>query len=123
MAEAAVTLPVVLLAALLMINATIAGFAAVNAANAANVGARMGSVAQGNAAAVAIATANQALSHAPVGTYRVRAWGGEAPGVPIVVQVDWEVPSFLGGLTAFFGRPGPAKFSGTATAVWRGEGW
>jgi len=123
MAEAAVTLPVVLLAALLMINGAMAGFAAVNAANAANMGARVGSVTQGNAAAAAVAAAQDVLSRAPVGTYRVRAWGGGAPGVPIVVQVDWEVPSFLGGLTAFFGRSGPQRFSGTATAVFRGEGW
>lgn len=123
MAEAAITLPVVLLAALLLINGAMAGFAAVNAANAANVGARMGSVTQGNAAAAATAAAWQALSHAPVGEYRVRAFGGGAPGVPIVVQVDWEVPSFLGGLMSLFGRSGPQKFSGTATAVFRGEGW
>ncbi len=117
------TLPVVLLAALLMINGAIAGFAAVNAANAANFGARMGSVVQGNAAAAAVAAAQAALAHAAVGSYQVQAYGGGAPGIPIVVEVRWEVPSYLGGLMAFFGRPGPTKFSGTVTAVFRSEGW
>ena len=67
MAEAAVTLPVVLLATFAMINLALAGFASVNAANAANYGARIGSVSQENPSAVAVAAANQMISNARVG--------------------------------------------------------
>lgn len=69
--EAALVLPVLLLISLALINMAILGFAAVNAGNAANYGARMGSVAQSNPAGVAVASANQMLTAAPVGTYAV----------------------------------------------------
>lgn len=123
MAEAAITLPVVLLVALMMINMTIAGFASVNANNAANYGARVGSVTQGGAAAAAVAAARQALASAPVGEYRVSASGGGPPGSTVVVQVTWSVPNYLSGLAALFGGSTPDTFSGTATATFRQEGW
>jgi hypothetical protein len=69
--EAALVLPVLLLISLALINMAILGFAAVNAGNAANYGARMGSVAQSNPVVVAVASANQMLTAAPVGTYAV----------------------------------------------------
>ncbi len=123
MAEAAVTLPAVLLVTLMLINMTIAGFASVNANNAANYGARVGSVTQEGAAAAAVAAARQALSVAAVGDYEVSASGGGPPGSTVVVRVTWSVPNYLVGLTSLFGVSTPDEFSGTATATFRQEGW
>ena len=122
MAEAAITLPVVLLAAFAMINLALAGFASVNAANAANYGARAGSVAQTGAVGAALSAANRAVSTAGVGEYRVTASGGGAPGVQISVSVTWQVPNYFSGLAAFFGVGGE-DFSGTVRSSFRQEGW
>jgi len=122
MAEAAVTLPVVLLATFAMINLALAGFASVNAANAANYGARIGSVSQENPAAVAASAANQMISNAPIGKYTVSSSGGGEPGVLLAVRVDWSVTNFFRGLLHFFGAD-VANFSGTSVAYFRQEGW
>jgi hypothetical protein len=99
------------------------GFAAVNAGNAANYGARMGSVAQSNPAGVAIASANQMLAAAPVGTYAVSVSGSGLPGDMMTVQVRYTVPNYFGGLAGFFGVGTPANFTHTATSYFRQEGW
>jgi hypothetical protein len=122
MAEAAVTLPIVMLAVLALVNLTIAGFASVNAANAANYGARVGSVNQESPAGVAVAAANQMISNAPIGDYEVTASGGGAPGSLLAVTVHWEVPNFFQGLMSLFGRE-MGDFSGSAVAYFRQEGW
>jgi hypothetical protein len=122
MAEAAVTLPIVLLATMALVNMTIAGFASVNAANAANYGARVASVYQENQHGVAIGAANQMLSNAPIGEYEVSASGGGKPGSLLAVTVEWEVPNFFKGLMAFFGGSGE-DFSGESVAYFRQEGW
>jgi hypothetical protein len=122
MAEAAVTLPVVLLATFAMINLALAGFASVNAANAANYGARMGSVSQEQPGVVAVAAANQMISTAPVGSYKVTSSGGGQPGVLLAVRVDWSVTNFFRGLLNFFGAD-VADFHGTSVAYFRQEGW
>ena len=122
MAEAAVTLPVVLLSTLAMVNLAIAGFASVNAANAANYGARIGSVNQENPSRVAVAAAYQMIANAPVGDYEVSSSGGGKPGVLLAVRVDWCVPNFFRGLLNFFGAD-VGDFSGTSVAYFRQEGW
>ena len=121
-AEAAITLPVVLLIAMFMINATMAGFASVNAANAANYGARVGSVTQGGSTGTAIAGARQALASAAIGEYHVSAGGGGVPGSTIVVIVEWSVPNYFSGLASYFGASAD-DFHGVAMATFRQEGW
>ncbi len=121
--EAALVLPVLLLISLGLINMAILGFAAVNAGNAANYGARMGSVAQSNVGGVAAASANQMLSAAPVGTYTVSVSGSGLPGDVMTVRVNYSVPNYFGGLAGFFGVSSPASFTNTATSYFRQEGW
>jgi hypothetical protein len=121
--EAALVLPVLLLISLALVNMAMLGFAAVNAGNAANYGARMGSVAQSNPAGVAIASANQMLAAAPVGTYAVSVSGSGLPGDMMTVQVRYTVPNYFGRLAGFFGVGIPANFTHTATAYFRQEGW
>lgn len=123
MAEAAITLPVVLLAAFAMINLALAGFASVNAANAANYGARAGSVSQANPAGAACWAAERAIANARIGEYQVAASGGGAPGAQITVRVSWSVPNYFSGLAALFGVGGGADFSGTVRSSFRQEGW
>jgi len=122
MAEAAITLPIVMLAVLALVNLTIAGFASVNAANAANYGARVGSVNRSAPADVAVAAAQRMIANAPIGEYRVAASGGGPPGSLLAVTVQWQVPSYLGGLAALFGAD-VRDFHGTAVAYFRQEGW
>lgn len=122
MAEAAVTLPIVMLATLALVNLAIAGFASVNAANAANYGARIGSVSQVNPAGAAAAASHEMLAHAPVGEYGVSAFGGGPPGALLAVAVDWQVPNYFNGLLSLFGG-GVSEFSGTSVAYFRQEGW
>jgi Flp pilus assembly protein TadG len=121
-AETALTLPVMVLLTIALINMTIAGFASVNAANAANFGARSGSVAQQGSGGVAYNAALQSLSNAPVGDYTVNVSGGGFPGATITVTVEWEVPNYFNGLLSFFGG-GPVDLKGTSTATFRQEGW
>jgi hypothetical protein len=122
MAEAAVTLPVVMLAVLALVNLTIAGFASVNAASAANYGARVGSVNQAAPSAVAASAAQRMLDTAPIGDYRVSASGGGRPGSLLAVSIEWEVPNFFRGLLQMFGV-GAGDFSGSSVAYFRQEGW
>ncbi len=121
--EAALVLPVLLLISVALINMAILGFAAINAGNAANYGARMGSVAQSNPAGVAASSANKMLSAAPVGTYAVSVSGSGRPGEVMTVQVRYTVPNYFGGLAGFFGASIPGNFTNTATSYFRQEGW
>jgi len=121
--EAALVLPVLLLISLGLVNLGILGFAAVNAGNAANYGARMGSVAQSNPTGVAVSSAYQMLSAAPVGTYTVSVTGSGLPGDMMIVQVSYSVPNYFGGLAGLFGVSTPGNFTNTATAYFRQEGW
>jgi hypothetical protein len=121
--EAALVLPVLLLISLALVNMAILGFAAVNAGNAANYGARMGSVAQSNPAGVAITSANQMLAAAPVGSYTVSVSGSGLPGAMMTVTVRYTVPNYFGGLAGFFGVSSPGNFTNTATSYFRQEGW
>lgn len=121
-AEAAVTLPVVLLVALGLINLAMAGYAAASAHNAANYGARMGSVAQVDPAGTAAAAAWQMCNQTRIGTCSVVAYGGGYRGAPITVVVSWRVPNYFAFLAAMFGGP-TREFSGRAVVTFRQEGW
>ena len=121
--EAAMVLPVLLLISLALVNLALLGFAAVNAGNAANFGARMGSVAQSDSSGVAVSSAYQMLTAVPVGTYTVSVTGSGLPGDMMIVQVSYTVPNYFGGLAGFFGVSTPADFTNIATSYFRQEGW
>lgn len=124
LAEAALALPVLLVVILGLVNLGMAAFAANNAKNAAQYGARMGSVAQDNAAGLAVAMAHQQIALAPVGDYTVNviAPGGER-GDTLALRVHWSVPNFLGGMLGYFGANTPSRWEGDADAYFRQEGW
>lgn len=123
MAEAAITLPVMVLLTFAMINLSMAWFVAVAASNAANYGARIGSVAQSNPIAYSIAAAQTRLNAVNIGNYSVSASGGGYRGAQVVVSVNWEVPNYLGSLITYLGGAGPLNFSGVAISTFRQEGW
>lgn len=121
--EAAFVLPVLVMASLALINLGLLGFAAVNAGNAAEYGARMGSVALANQTGTAYSAALTKVSAVQVGSYTVSVSGGGRPGSRIEVAVTYRVPNYFGGLAAAFGVSMPAQFQGTARAYFRQEGW
>lgn len=121
-AQTAIVTPIVLLLTLGLVTLNMAAFASVNAANAANYGARVGSVTQQGAAGAAAGAAHQSVSSASIGEYQVGVSGGGFPGARITVSVAWSVPNLLGPLMGFFGAGG-AEFGGTAQATFRQEGW
>jgi len=123
MAETAVSLPVVLVLTFALLNFAIAGYASVAAANAANYGARVGSVVQNGAAAAAASAAHAALSRTMIGEYQVAAYGGGRPGAQVVVQVRWKAPNYIGSLLGLIGGSGAVEFKGTAQSTFRQEGW
>ena len=123
MAEAAITLPVVVLLTLAMVNLSMAWFVATSASNAASYGARVGSVAQSSPAAYAVAATQARLDAIDVGTYTVTASGGGFRGAQVVVSVDWAVPNYLGTLVSYLGGGDQTNFAGTALSTFRQEGW
>jgi hypothetical protein len=122
-AQSAIVLPIVVLLTMALMNLAVAAFASVNANNAANYGARMGSVAQQGSASVAYGAAMTSISHTPVGTYGVHVSGGGFPGAQITVTVNWSVPNYMGSLLGFFGGGFSGPIKGSASAVFRQEGW
>ncbi len=122
-AEAAITLPVLLLVMLALFNMAIYGFAGIHAANAANFGARAGSVAQSDPVGEASAATWASLDAAPVGTYAVSVTSAGPRGSLLAVQVAYRVPNYFQGLAALFGGNLPAEFQGTAVSYFRKEGW
>jgi Flp pilus assembly protein TadG len=121
-AQSAIAFPMVVLLLIALFNMSIAGFASVNAANAANHGARVGSVYQQNAAGAAYAAAAESIAHAPVGDYQISVSGGGFPGATIVVTVEWSVPNYIAPIISFFGGS-MGDLSGTSSATFRQEGW
>jgi len=123
MAEAAITLPIIVLLTFALVNMAMAGFAAVAASNAANYGARIGSVAQTNQINYAVAAAQTKINQTGIGDYLIYANGGGTRGSQIVVTVEWSVPNYIGGLMAWFGKTRMDSISGSAQATFRQEGW
>ncbi len=121
--EAALALPVILLVSLGLINLTLFGSAAVNAANAANFGARMGSVAQTNPLGYAVSAAQQKLAALPVGEYAITSGGSSVAGGVLWVSVQYRVPNYFAGLAGLFGVSTPSQLSGSVTQYFRREGW
>jgi len=121
--QAALTLPVILLVTLGLVNMAMLGIAGINANNAANYGARRGSVAQQNAQEIAAAGAWEKINQAPVGSYSVSVMGGGGRGSRIAVLVTYQVPNFFGGLGSFFGRESTAVFQKEVVSYFRQEGW
>jgi len=121
-AQSAIAFPVVVLLLMALFNMSIAGFASVNAANAANHGARVGSVYQQHPAGYAYSAALESISSAPVGDYQVTVSGGGFPGATIIVTVNWRVPNYIAPLVSFFGGS-MGDLSGTSSASFRQEGW
>ena len=80
MAEAAITLPVVVLLTFAMVNLAMAWYAAVAASNAANYGARLGSVAQSNPIGTAVSAAQGRLDTISVGDVRDKRERGRVSG-------------------------------------------
>ena len=123
-AETAVAMPVIVLITIALMNLTMAAFASVNANNAANYGARVGSVYQQGPGSAAYDAALHSISYASVGDYSVSVTGGGFPGAQINVQVDWSVPNLMGGLLSFLGGSSlGADIEGSAAAEFRQEGW
>jgi len=124
MAEAAITTPIIVLLFIALVNLTMAAYASQAAQNAANYGARMGSVAQVNPAGVAYSAASRAASSSVVGDYEVQILApGGVVGSELAVRVSWRVPNLLGGLSALFPVLPRGDFRGHAIAVFRQEGW
>jgi len=121
--EAAFVLPVLILVSVAIINLAMLGTAALSAGNAANYGARMGSVAVENQAAVAASAASQAIDAARVGEYAVNVTGGGQPGTIITVSINFSVPNYFGGLARLFGASVPDTFTGLTQSYFRQEGW
>lgn len=120
-AEAALTLPIVLLVMLAVFNLGMLVYGNQAVQQAARHGARMGSVAQQCGACYASSAANSAIANDPVvknASVSILAPGGVAGSV-LTVQVSGEIPSFFGGLL-----PGaPSVFHVSSSATFRQEGW
>ena len=123
MVEAAITLPIVVLLTFALVNMAMAGYAAVAASNAANYGARVGSVSQSNQINRAIAAAQAKIDQTGIGDYLIYATGGGSRGSQIVVTVQWTVPNYIGGLMTLMGGADFTTISGSAESTFRQEGW
>jgi len=125
MAEAAVTMPVVLLVLMFGINISLASYTAVAASNAANYAARVGAVSRVNPQFWAYKAAQASLNSSRTGgTFGVPSVQvNPNPGGVVVVTIHWEYPSLFGGLCAYFGHVCPESFSGNAVSAWKKEGW
>ena len=123
-AESAIAMPVMVLLTIALMNLTLAAFASVNANNAANYGARVGSVYQQGPANAAYAAAMQSVGYAKIGNYSVSVTGGGFPGSQIDVQTNWSVPNMMSGLLQFVGGSSlSGDIKGSATSAFRQEGW
>ena len=124
MAEAAITTPVIVLLMTVIINFGMLMYVAQAAENAANYGARRGSVAQTNAAGEAIAAASYAAGQALVGEYTVQAVApGGIAGAELGIRVTYRVQNWIAPLAGLFPALPSGDFTGNATATFRQEGW
>lgn len=123
MAEAAITMPVVLMVLMFAINVSLASYSAVSAAGAANYAARVGAVSELHAEEYAMSAVKKAIANSGAGGeffYFVKCDEGIGGGV--LVAVFWRYPSYFSGLCDLFGGSCPRYFSGYATSVWKKEG-
>ncbi len=122
MVEGVIALPLMALIALALVNLSLAGYASVTANNAANVAARVASVAQSDPVGLGMAAAQHALQ-VGIGEYDVALAAPASPGGQVTATVSWRVPNFFGGLLRLFGAGSSDVISGQAVAVFRKEGW
>jgi Flp pilus assembly protein TadG len=123
MVEFVITAPVLILLTLSLVNLALAGVAGLNANNAANYGARVGSVAQENVANHAANAAWSKLSAAPIGTYQVSVASSGGRGGRVQVNVQYRVPNYFSRLLGFFGQSSSSSIEGLASSTFRREGW
>ncbi|MBN1439746.1 MAG: pilus assembly protein [Anaerolineales bacterium] len=125
MAEAAISIPAVLMILVFGVSVSRAGYAAMAARNAANYGARIGAVSGSNPERYAKAAAEASLKQSgAAGVFITDVQvTGEGPGGVVSVTVTWRTETILAGVCQFFGEGCPAAFEGEARAVWRREGY
>jgi hypothetical protein len=125
MAEAAISIPVVLLILALANSVSRAGTVAMAARNAADYGARVGAVAGGNAKQWAEDAANASLEQAGIsGAFPAEAMvigGGDDQAIVVIVR--WESPTILSGFCSLYGTECPLMYYGEARAVRKVERW
>ena len=123
--EMALTVPVVLLLALIIIQFGVTSFAGSAAEAAARQGARVGSVAQVNPAGQAVAEAQQvAVATFSIGQPQVVALApGGVVGSELTIRVTYQVPNFVGWLAALFSDVPTGSFPVSSQATFRREGW
>ncbi len=121
--EAAATIPVMLLITAVIVQFGFAVYAQQAVQNAANYGARMGSVAQGCRSCVAQGAAESAAAQAGLisPSVSILAPGGQVGSV-LKVRVTARVPNLIGPLAAFFGGSS-SEMTVDADASFRAEGW
>ncbi len=122
--EAVATIPVMLLILAAIVNLGMAIYAQQAAQNAANYGARMGSVAVACRSCAAYGAASESIGHSGVHNPGVQILApGGVVGSTLRVRVTGEMPNLMGPLMALFGGglEGPLKVS--AEATFRAEGW
>ena len=119
--EAAITTPIAILVMLATLNLGLLVYGQQAVEAAARQGARMGSVAQQSAGAVASQAARNAITSSRLvqnPSVTILSPGGRA-GSLLRVRVGGEIPNFLGPLI-----PGlPSPFTISAESVFRQEGW
>lgn len=124
MVEAALTMPLMVLLALVLVNFALVGQARNAAQNAANFGARMGSIAFTDADRHARENAEAALQHCLCTARVTDVQAQDTPGGEVIVEVEWEVENYFHSLFQYLGGNSlPVRFTGTATASYRKEGW
>lgn len=120
--EAALLLPILLFVLLGFVNLALYGLVGLNASNAANYGARRGSVAQDDALTVAYGAAEAKLDQVSVGSYTVTVSGGGGRGNLIQITIGYQCPNFVPGLERLLNLP-PGGFQGQTVSFFCQEGW
>lgn len=124
MAEAAVAMPVVLLVLLFGINASLAAYTGVAAANAVNYGARMGAITREQPEMWAMAAVEKAWSQSGAGgSFSYSVLVSDRPNGVVLVTGSWSYPTIFSGLCSLFGDSCPANIQGTVSAMYRKEGY
>jgi len=125
--EFAIALPLVLLLTVGLLQAGLLAYASIMAGEAARHGARMGSVAQADAAVVAHVNAlDEAQAAFPIAHPRVQILApGGIPGSELTIQVTYDVPNlfYLSGLSSLLPVVGDPTVEVTRRVTFRQEGW
>ena len=123
MVEAALTMPLMVLLALVLVNFALVGHARTASQQAAHFGARMGSIAFAGAELQARQSAESVLSGCLCQAQVSHVAATDNPGGEVTVEVQRTVPNYFQSLLSLFGGTLPATFTGTTSATFRKEGW